>query len=55
VETTDSVEEAIRAGRKVASDGDLILITGSLYVVGDARAVLVHDAYRLHALNGLKG
>lgn len=55
VETTGSVEEAIRAAQKAASDDDLILITGSLYVVGEARAVLVPDARRLHALNGLTG
>ena len=55
VETTGSVEEAIRAAHKAASDDDLILITGSLYVVGEARAVLVPDARRLHALNGLTG
>ncbi len=55
VETTGSVEEAIRVAGKIAADDDLILITGSLYVVGDARAALVHDAPGLHTLNGLKG
>jgi dihydrofolate synthase/folylpolyglutamate synthase len=55
VEIADSVEEAIRAAGKAASDDDLILITGSLYIVGDARAALVRDAHRPQALNGLKG
>jgi len=55
VDTANSVEEAIRAAGKVASDDDLILITGSLYIVGDARAALVRDAHRFQALNGLKG
>ncbi len=55
VDTTGSVEEAIRAAEKAASGDDLILITGSLYVVGDAKAALVHDVHRFHALDGLKG
>ena len=55
VDTAGSVEEAIRAVGKAASDDDLILITGSLYIVGDARAALVHDEHRLHAFNGLTG
>jgi hypothetical protein len=38
----------------VAKADDLILITGSLYVVGDARAVLFDDGLP-RALPGLKG
>jgi dihydrofolate synthase/folylpolyglutamate synthase len=49
-----SVEDAISAARGLAGPHDLIVITGSLYVVGDARAVLVRglDA---PALQGLRG
>jgi dihydrofolate synthase/folylpolyglutamate synthase len=55
VETAETVEEAIRAARTAASPDDLILITGSLYVVGDARAVLMPEPGRSGLLSGLKG
>jgi len=38
---TDNVEEALLAARQAAEPEDVVLITGSLYVVGEARAVLV--------------
>ena len=36
-ETFDSVADALGAARKAASEDDLILVTGSLYTVADAR------------------
>jgi dihydrofolate synthase/folylpolyglutamate synthase len=36
--THASVEEALGAAREAAGSGDLILVTGSLYTVADARA-----------------
>ena len=38
VTTFEDVDEAIRAAKDIAGDDDLVLITGSLYVVGAARA-----------------
>ncbi len=55
VDTADTVRAAITAARELASEDDCILITGSLYVVGDARAVLVPDAGSTEALRGLTG
>ena len=55
VETTETVADAIAAARKAASLDDLVLITGSLYVVGDARAVLLPESDRSGSLSGLKG
>jgi dihydrofolate synthase/folylpolyglutamate synthase len=55
VEVTETVAEAITAAGKAASPNDLVLITGSLYVVGDARAVFHPEAARSDALMGLKG
>ncbi len=55
VSTADTVRQAISTARDIASDDDLIIITGSLYVVGDARAVLAPDAAGTTALSGLKG
>jgi dihydrofolate synthase/folylpolyglutamate synthase len=55
VETAETVREAIAmAGENVSSD-DLVLITGSLYMVGDARAVFHPNAGLSGALSGLKG
>jgi dihydrofolate synthase/folylpolyglutamate synthase len=39
-EITPSVGEAVAAARQAAGPDDLILVTGSLYVVGAARAAL---------------
>ena len=36
VETTDSVKQALQRARDLASEDDLICITGSLFVVGEA-------------------
>jgi dihydrofolate synthase/folylpolyglutamate synthase len=55
VETANTVSDAIAtAGDKVSSD-DLVLVTGSLYTVGDARAVFHPEADVSGALSGLKG
>lgn len=39
---TESVEEAIRKAMKKADEEDIICITGSLYVVGEARKIIKH-------------
>ncbi len=44
VSAAETVGEAIHQAREEASPEDLILVTGSLYVVGDARALLVARA-----------
>jgi dihydrofolate synthase / folylpolyglutamate synthase len=38
-----SVPDALDAAARAASDGDLILVTGSLYTVADARRALLGD------------
>jgi folylpolyglutamate synthase/dihydropteroate synthase len=55
VETAETVGEAIAVVRDTVSPDDLVLITGSLYVVGDARAVFHPEAGLSGALTGLKG
>ncbi|MEK6699845.1 MAG: folylpolyglutamate synthase/dihydrofolate synthase family protein [Nitrospirota bacterium] len=55
VDTGDTVAKAVAQARDMASPDDLILIAGSLYVVGDARAALVQDAPTPGTLTGLKG
>lgn len=55
VQTTDTVEDALARAVKIASLADLILITGSLYVVGDARATLSSTDGAVGRLSGLKG
>lgn len=55
VETAETVEEAIAAAGKTASPDDLVLITGSLYVVGDARAMFHPEAGLSGAMMKLKG
>jgi dihydrofolate synthase/folylpolyglutamate synthase len=42
-ESVPDVTDAIRRALAVAAPEDLILVAGSLYVVGAARAALVHD------------
>jgi dihydrofolate synthase/folylpolyglutamate synthase len=54
VDTAGSVRQAIERAKSEAKADDLILITGSLYVVGDARGVLFDDGLP-RALPGLKG
>jgi dihydrofolate synthase/folylpolyglutamate synthase len=44
VSIADTVEQAVTLARKGSSPNDLIIVTGSLYTVGDARAVLVQSA-----------
>jgi dihydrofolate synthase/folylpolyglutamate synthase len=39
-ETTESVEEALERAKEAAQEEDLVLVTGSLYVVGAARTAL---------------
>jgi dihydrofolate synthase/folylpolyglutamate synthase len=53
VDSAETVAEAIGLARQGAAENDLILITGSLYTVGDARAVLMPGASG--PLQGLKG
>jgi dihydrofolate synthase/folylpolyglutamate synthase len=53
VDSAETVAEAIGLARRGAAENDLILITGSLYTVGDARAVLRPGASG--PLQGLKG
>jgi len=55
VNTADTMTTAIEKARQTASSGDLILITGSLYIVGDARNLLMIDTRGNGALWGLKG
>jgi len=52
-DSAGTVAEAVGLARQGAAENDLILITGSLYTVGDARAVLRPGA--TGALQGLKG
>jgi len=42
-ESFPSVPDALDAAARAASDGDLILVTGSLYTVADARRALLED------------
>ena len=50
---TENVEEAIKKAIKKAEEKDIICITGSLYVVGEARKIIVSDNFNYHF--GLKG
>jgi folylpolyglutamate synthase/dihydropteroate synthase len=42
------VADAVRRGVEAADPTDLVLVTGSLYVVGAARAALVGDLETHH-------
>jgi len=55
VDAAETVGEAIERSRLRASADDLILVTGSLYVVGDARSFLFPDRGETRALSSLKG
>lgn len=55
VDSADTVAAAITRAREISSPDDLVLITGSLYVVGDARAFFFADAAPSNAISGLKG
>jgi dihydrofolate synthase/folylpolyglutamate synthase len=55
VSTAGTVGRAIEQAREQAGRNDLILITGSLYVVGDARGAILGSAGRSPSLSGLKG
>lgn len=55
VSSTENVEQAVHRARQIASGDDVVVITGSLYVVGDARAALLGSAGRTSGLAGLKG
>ncbi len=37
---TGSVEEALRKAREISGDDELICVTGSLYLVGEAQKIL---------------
>jgi dihydrofolate synthase/folylpolyglutamate synthase len=55
VDKAETLEIAIAKARVAALPEDLVLITGSLYVVGDARSLFFPGADRSGALSGLKG
>jgi dihydrofolate synthase/folylpolyglutamate synthase len=55
VATAETVSKAIAMVREEAGEEDLVLITGSLYVVGEARAAVVDGDNRDRLLSGLKG
>jgi dihydrofolate synthase/folylpolyglutamate synthase len=55
VDVAGTVGEAIERSREKASADDLVLVTGSLYVVGDARALFLPDRGRTGTLTSLKG
>jgi dihydrofolate synthase/folylpolyglutamate synthase len=40
---TETVAEALETARKISSENDLILVTGSLYLVGEAQKILQND------------
>jgi dihydrofolate synthase / folylpolyglutamate synthase len=50
-----TVSRAIEEARKKAGPRDLILVTGSLYVVGEAKAAFACEDRGRDALSGLKG
>jgi len=55
INATATVAEAISCAKDGASRYDLIMVTGSLYVVGEARALFVPDSGATGKLAGLKG
>ncbi len=55
VETAETVAAAIALARQQAAPNDLVLVTGSLYVVGDARVLFQGPDQDAPALTGLKG
>ncbi len=55
VDAAETVGKAVERALAEASPEDLILVTGSLYVVGDARAFLVKHDGASSALSGLRG
>ncbi len=55
VTSAETVMEAVARARKEASSDDLILVTGSLYVVGEARALLAAGVDKDGSLARLKG
>jgi len=55
VTTEATVGDAVSRARRCALADDLILVTGSLYVVGDARPLLLGEAGAAGELDGLKG
>ncbi len=40
IQTTASLAEALAAARALASEADVILVTGSLFLVGEAKSLL---------------
>jgi len=58
VDTAETLERAIAKARTKAASEDMVLITGSLYVVGDARTLfpsVLPEINRTGPLSGLKG
>jgi dihydrofolate synthase/folylpolyglutamate synthase len=55
VSMAETVSKALSHARDIALPDDLILVTGSLYVVGDARALFIDNESGSGALADLKG
>lgn len=55
VSISPRIEDALQAALAVSSPDDLIVVTGSLYVVGEARGLLKNGDLKTSALRGLKG
>lgn len=55
VEQAPAVEDAVKAAISGSSEKDLIVVTGSLYVVGEARGLFVSGAKQVSALGRIKG
>jgi dihydrofolate synthase / folylpolyglutamate synthase len=55
VETAGTLDDAVGRARAAAAPEDLVLVTGSLYTVGDARTLFFSDDGRTGPLAGLKG
>ena len=55
VAAEETVGKAVARAQAEASPDELILVTGSLYVVGDARTAILRQADPASALSGLKG
>ena len=55
LDIAENVAGAVAKAREISSSDDLVLITGSLYVVGEARALFFPQPASNDAFSGLKG
>jgi len=46
VDTVENIEKAVLAGMQLAREGDLVCVTGSLYMVAEAREVVLRANHR---------